>query len=540
MMKQKKLRGRPGPALTIGIPVLLAIGGAIYAYRHFSGSDNERASAPEKEQPEPSGPVTVRVAADPWSGYSTFRGEPRFKAELAKEQITVEYRDDEKYYDQNERMRALGAGEIDLALTTLDAFLQHGAAHRQKGQYPGVILFGIDESAGGDAIFLTKGKKSFDEVKPTDKVCYAEGTPSEHLWDFASLTFASLDAGLGKDVGVVAEDCWKKLKAGEVQVGVLWQPFTALAEKEGYPKVFATGGQADDVILDIAVANRDFVAKHRAGVQKLVAAYFKTIDSYQRDEAAHGAFITRDCGPDCSADSALGRAVLSGIDFLTVEENLCLWYGQCGQPNKLVPRVGKTAKLLIAKGKLKPQDLPDAKSIIDESFLLALKGEREHKAQLAAEVAGPETKHAQLPALSAEETKYEYMVPGAEDASPRAGIGTLKLPSVFFPEGSYQLDENAKSVIGAIADKLRSFPAMCVRVAGYTNSKGDPAANKKLSKLRALVITQELTRLDPSAFPTNRFVVRGMGAEAPVLANGNEDIRASRRTEFTLFECAGS
>ena len=49
------------------------------------------------------------------------------------------------------------------------------------------------------------------------------------------------------------------------------------------------------------------------------------------------------------------------------------------------------------------------------------------------------------------------------------------------------------AVVAVIADKLRSFPAMCVRVTGYTNSKGDPSANKQLSKLRALVITQELT-----------------------------------------------
>ncbi len=542
-MQDKKPRGRPGPALTIGIPVVAAAALAVLAYKHFASASNTE-SAPSSDTaasaPEPEGPVTVKVAADPWSGYSTFRGEPRLKAALAKDQITVQYLDDEKYYDQNERMRALGEGEIDMALTTLDAFLQHGVKHEKDGLYPGVIVFGIDESAGGDAIFLSKGKKSFDEVKPSDKVCYAEGTPSEHLWDFASLTFAGLDSGLAKDLGVVAEDCWKKLQAGQVQVGVLWQPFTALAEKAGYPKVFATGGQADDVILDIAVANRQFIAKHHGTMQKIAAAYFQTIDSYQRDTAAHGAFITSDCGPDCAGDAALGGAVLSGIDFLTIEENLCLWFGQCGKPNKLIPRVSKTGKLLIAKGKLKAQELPDAKSIIDDSFVVALKGEREAKAQLAAEVAGPDAKQGAVQALVAEETSYDYMVPGAEATANVTGIGTLKLPSVYFPEGSYLLDENGRSVIAAIADKLKSFPAMCVRVAGYTNSKGDPAANRKLSKLRAMVITQELTRLDAQAFPPNRFVVKGMGAAAPVLSDGTEDLKASRRTEFTLFDCAGS
>ena len=75
-------------------------------------------------------------------------------------------------------LEALGSGEIDLALTTLDAFLQHGSKNLSDGKYPGVILFGIDESSGGDAIFLEKGRSSFDEVKETDKVCFSTGTPS--------------------------------------------------------------------------------------------------------------------------------------------------------------------------------------------------------------------------------------------------------------------------------------------------------------------------------------------------------------------------
>lgn len=281
------------------------------------------------------------------------------------------------------------------------------------------------------------------------------------------------------------------------------------------------------------------MAKQRPALQTLTNLYFKTIEAYQHDLDAHAAFVTKDCGPDCASDPTLGRAVLSGIDFLTSEENLCLWFGQCGRPNKLHPRVGKTGKLLIAKHKLSAEKLPDPASIIDPSFLMALLGEHQLRAQLAAEVAGPDGTTAAAPALALEEARYRYMVPGAEDVSAAAGIGTLTLPRVFFAEGSYRLDANAVNVVAQIADKLRSFPAMCVRVTGYTNSKGDPAANKQLSKLRALVITQELTRLDPLAFPPNRFVVKGMGSQAPVLSAGNEDSRASRRTEFTLFECPG-
>ncbi len=528
-MAASNKRGRPGPAITIGIPAVVAAFAGSWGYAYFKDQGGAA------KTPDVARRTTFKVAADPWSGYSTFRKEPRFLAALAKENIDLQYLDEEKYYDQNERLRALAAGEIDLALTTLDAFLQFGSKHLENGKFPGAVVFGIDESAGGDAIFLAKGKKSFDDVTSTDKVCFAAGTPSEHLWDFASLSFAALNADLKQDTGVVAKDCWQKLEQGTVQIAVLWQPYTALAVKAGYPKVFATGGQADDLIVDVAVANRSVLLKQRPALQDLVNAYFKTIDGYVKDPSAHANFVTTDCGADCAGDNALGSAVLDGIDFLTLEENLCLWFGLCDKPSKLAPRVGKTGRLLVAKGKLDSAALPDPESIIDASFLAALKEEKLESARLARAVAGPDTQLVEAPPLQAKDQIYAYTVPGAEGAA----VGTLQMPNVAFPEASYMLTEEAQSSVAGIAETLRSFPALCVRIVGYTNSTGEPQANRTLSKLRALAIGAQLTRIDPKAFPKERFDVQGLGAERPILVDGVEDKTASRRTEFTLYTCSG-
>jgi outer membrane protein OmpA-like peptidoglycan-associated protein/ABC-type nitrate/sulfonate/bicarbonate transport system substrate-binding protein len=532
-------RGRPGPALTIGLPVLAALAIGYWGYPWLKpklqgeGAPQAAAIVPATGAPAPGAPVTFRVAADPWSGYSTFRNEPRFAGALAKHGVTVQYLDEEKYYDQNERMRALAAGEIDIALTTLDAFLQLGSKHKVDGRFPGVILFGIDESAGGDAIFLAKGRSSFDDVKPTDKVCFSTATPSEHLWDFASLSFARLGDNLSQDNGVVAKDCWTKLNQDQVQVAVLWQPYTALAERAGYAKVFATGGQADDVILDVFVVGRKVLDAHREQLTNLTASYFQTIDDFQRDRAQHGEFIRRDCGEDCAGDPSLGQAVISGIDFLTFEENLCLWFGQCGVPNKLNSRVGKTGRLLIAKGKLSAEELPDPATIIDDSVVKAIKEQRISAARLAAEVSGPETK-VELPTFSVRDPSYQY---AAQKVDARAGVGTLQLPNVMFRDGAYALDADAKAIVAGIAEQLASFPALCVRVTGFTSSTGNPKANRQLSQFRAAAIAAELNRINPDAFPMTRFQLRGMSSAAPVLNNGAEDVRASRRTEFTLFNC---
>lgn len=537
-----RLRGRPGPALTIGIPVLTAAVLAYFGAKYFA---TKRQAEPATTTPlvaaersVGSQAYVIRVAGDPWSGYSTFRKEPRLTTALQQAGLTLQYLDEERFYDQNERMKALAAGEIDLALTTLDAFLQHGSKHRVAGQYPGVIVFGIDESAGGDAIFLGKTRNSFDDISPTDRVCYAQGTPSEHLWDFSSLAFAGIGDSIKTDNGVVAKDCWEKLEAGKVEVAVLWQPYTALAEKAGYPKVFATGGQADDVIVDVAVAGRTFAAKQTEALSKLSSAYFTTIESYQGDLVAHGAFITADCGPDCAGDPALGKAVLEGIDFLTLEENACLWLGQCSTPSKLKERVGKTGRLLVAKGKLKAEELPEPASIINDSFVGALVKKRMDSKRLAQEIAGPAAAEAR-PEFAVVEASYKYQVAGAEQDE-TANVGTLALPNVFFAPGSYQLGKHAQGAVTAIADKLESFPALCVRVHGHTNSKGDTKANIELSRLRALAITNALTAISPELFPATRFDVRGFGSSKPILRGGVEDMDASRRTEFTLFKCGAA
>jgi outer membrane protein OmpA-like peptidoglycan-associated protein len=525
-MRLSKRGAGLNPVIAIGLPVIAIIGIGLISYASRLGSE---AAATLAAAPPP---PRLKVAGDPSSSYSTFRKEPLLTAALSAAHIELEYLDEERYHDPSERMRALAVGNLDIAVMTLDAFIQFGARHKKAGEYPAVVLFAIDESSGADAMFMTKGRTSFDDVKPGDEVCFAPGTPSEHLWDFASLSFAALDNGIAEEKVTVAKDCWEKLEASRVDLAVLSQPYTALAVKAGYPKVFATGGPADDLILDVVVAGRDALTNERPAVQQFVRAYFETVDAHVKDPAAHAAFVTTDCGRDCASDQALGAAVLGTIDFLTLDENVCLWFGFCGEPNKMLERIGKTGRLLVAKGKLDAHALPEPARLLDTSFLEALKEERARAAR-AATAARPETKQGQEPA--SKERVYSYTAGAAKSGNV---VGTLDLPNIAFSEASHALNEEARAKIGTIADTLRGFPALCVRIVGHTNSTGDEEANRLLSKSRALAIAAQLTSIDPSVFPKERFDVQGMGSNRPVLVDGVEDKKASRRTEFTLINCA--
>jgi len=530
-----KTRGRGLNPLFVVLP-LVALGGAgLIGYANQMG---DQAAATLEAAPPP---TRLKVAGDPSSGYSTFRNEPRLTAALTKNHVDLEYLHEEKYYDPSERMRALSVGNLDIAVMTLDAFIQFGAKHQKAGQYPGVILFAIDESAGGEAIFMAKGRSGFDEVKPGDEVCFTSGTPSEHLWDFASLSFAALNNGLVEEKVAVAKDCWEKLEGGMVDLAVLSQPYTALAVKAGYARVFATGGPADDLIVDVAVAGRDALAQKKHALQQLASAYFETVDAHVKDPAGHAAFVTKDCGKDCASDNALGSAVLESIDFLTLDENACLWFGFCGGPNKMIDRIGKTGRLLAAKGKIDERALPEAASLLDTSFLETSRNARVRATRVAAAPstastaapAAPEAKPREEPAAT--ERVYSYTAAAAKAGS---AVGTLELPNVAFAEASFALNDEARAKIGVIAETLRGFPALCVRIVGHTNSTGDEEENRRLSKYRAQAIAAQLTNVDPSVFPKERFDVQGLGSERPVLTDGVEDKIASRRTEFTLINCS--
>jgi outer membrane protein OmpA-like peptidoglycan-associated protein len=203
----------------------------------------------------------------------------------------------------------------------------------------------------------------------------------------------------------------------------------------------------------------------------------------------------------------------------------------------MIERINKTGRLLVAKGKVEQADLPAPQSILNDSFLVGLRTEREHQAKLASEVAGTATQ-VKAPVIVAKEKEYTYAATEAKER-PQADVGTLRLPNIYFPEGKATLDPNARSVVGGIADRLKSFPALCVRVYGYTNSSGNPQSNLKLSQQRASAIVTELAEVDKSAFPSTRFDARGFGSTVPVLRDGQEDLEASRRTEFKLFNCSG-
>lgn len=102
-----------------------------------------------------------------------------------------------------------------------------------------------------------------------------------------------------------------------------------------------------------------------------------------------------------------------------------------------------------------------------------------------------------------------------------------------FARGSARLNTAIYPTLDKIAGEMKANPALTIDVRGFTDSTGNPLANKRLSQRRAQAIADYLTE---QGVPSARIAsVGGFGDADPVADNATEEGRAAnRRAELYL------
>jgi outer membrane protein OmpA-like peptidoglycan-associated protein len=97
---------------------------------------------------------------------------------------------------------------------------------------------------------------------------------------------------------------------------------------------------------------------------------------------------------------------------------------------------------------------------------------------------------------------------------------------LLFDTNSATLQPASQEQLRNIAAILRAYPNVKVRIGGYTDNIGDPAANVTLSQQRANSVVSQLVSLgvDPS-----RMTAQGYGQDSPVADNSTEEGRQKNR-----------
>lgn len=97
---------------------------------------------------------------------------------------------------------------------------------------------------------------------------------------------------------------------------------------------------------------------------------------------------------------------------------------------------------------------------------------------------------------------------------------------LLFETGSAKLQPQSAEQLENVAEILKAYPEVDIKLGGYTDNTGDASANLKLSTDRAQSVMKELSDLD---IDKGRLDAEGYGEEHPVASNDTEDGRARNR-----------
>jgi OmpA-OmpF porin, OOP family len=97
---------------------------------------------------------------------------------------------------------------------------------------------------------------------------------------------------------------------------------------------------------------------------------------------------------------------------------------------------------------------------------------------------------------------------------------------IQFETGSAQLRPSSRAQLHDVAAILGAYPAVRVKIGGYTDDTGDPAANQQLSQARAESVQAQLVADGVAA---ERIEAEGYGQTHPIATNDTEAGRAKNR-----------
>lgn len=97
---------------------------------------------------------------------------------------------------------------------------------------------------------------------------------------------------------------------------------------------------------------------------------------------------------------------------------------------------------------------------------------------------------------------------------------------LLFDTGKATLKPESQEQLKNIAEILKAYPKVTLKLGGYTDNTGDPKANVTLSQQRADTVMAELVKLGVAA---SRLKAEGYGQEHPVADNSTEEGRAKNR-----------
>ncbi|MHC5053981.1 MAG: phosphate ABC transporter substrate-binding/OmpA family protein [Planctomycetota bacterium] len=430
----------------------------------------------------------VVLALDSFSGYCVLRSEP-FRQELKSEGIDLNVSDDGADYAA--RIRAIRDGDVQLATFTIDSLI---ASSAELGEFPATIVLLIDETKGADALIARKDAVASiqDLDSPDARIVLTPNSPSEFL---ARVVLAHFSLpSLRKEWMVKAEGAaevysrFRKAAPDEKTAYVLWEPYVTKAVDDG-AHILLDSSKLKGYIVDVLVAQREFLREKPAVVRSVVEAYMRAAYSHDRRQGGMAALVLEDskaAGAN-GLDQTQAARLVERIQWMNTLEN----YAHFGLMRDAEPRgvqhledmITKITGVLVKTGAMKEDPLAGkASTLFYDGTLAEMKKSDFHPSKKLALIEGMGAGAGDLDAV-----RRARVLGPLSDAqwSRLAPVGELQAEPISFARGTARINVRSERELTRLAKLMDSWPQYYLVVVGHARSEGDREANLALARERA-------------------------------------------------------
>ncbi len=469
--------------------LILAVAYKFLVHPYFSNKLTEDTSSSSRYEHE------INVATDSFSGYAILRS-PILKQWLAEKQIKLNVIDDGA--DYSSRLQKLEEGETQLAVFTIDSYLNAGI---QNGSFPGSMVMILDETKGGDALVAHESafKSVQDLNQPSTRLVLTPDSPSEFLARVILAHFSLPNIGedwlTPEDGSQEVLNQLKKSRASEKKAYVMWQPHIAKALKEPGYKVLLDSSQLQGYIVDVLVAERSFLKDHPELMETFAEGYFRALFHYQNESNGLQKLITQDANllDTEKLDSSLADAVVKGIQWKNTIDNYAHFGLEGGASSQTHPyledMIGNIMGVLMKTKSVSSDPLNGQyNTLYYDQILRSLKASQFHPGQELNLISGLQNQTETLTdggttaAAPLSEQQWNQLMP----------VGELQVDAIGFVRGSSNVSRSSEREIISLVKRLKSFPNFYLEVIGQTRAEGNASANQRLAEARAEAVASLL------------------------------------------------
>jgi outer membrane protein OmpA-like peptidoglycan-associated protein len=472
-----------GKLLAVVIVWLMIAGAVAVGWRMFVKPSLEEQAERERDEviDQTSGNSryahSIDLALDPFSGYAVLRS-AEFQQELQAKRVRVQLIDDQA--DYKARIRALQSGEVQMAAFTIDALVK---ACADLKDLPAVIVAVIDETRGADA--MVASKRLFPNVDslnhPDTRFVLTPDSPSETLARVVMNQFSLSDIAASPFVmtGSPEETItrYRDAKPSEREVYVIWEPYVSEILASDAMHVVVDSSRFRGYIVDVLVANREYLLKNDAVVRDVVGAYFVAAN---RNRDSMKELVLRDAKQQRAKLTAQQAAKLvEGIRWKNSRENFA-HFGMLPDSGlqHIEDMIANITRVLRETGGIAEDPTEGAPAkLFNERILRSLESSDFSPVLSSDQIVQDQF---ELPVLT--DDQWRRLRP----------VGELKTTSLVFARGTDRLTGTSQATLDDLVRTLNTWPQYYVLVRGNASRQGPLEANRRLAESRALAAAKYL------------------------------------------------